>query len=258
MRRREFLGTASAAIAATAAGPIAGWAASDLELLNPGVLTSATEGTYPPFSMRKPDGELDGLEMRIMGEICNRLELEYEPVIVKWDSMLVGLQAGHFDIVGNAMGITAERQKAVTFCDGWIETGARVVVRKDSAYASPDELQGKDIGAIAASTFIPIVEQLGGNLKAYKADVDGMQGPGQRQYRSSHSGEHCGELRDHQVETAAAIASGIDRSGTTRMGSQDGQAEPGPCHQRHKGRNGCRRQGRRTLRRHHRLRPIAE
>lgn len=175
MRRREFLGTASAAVAATAAGPIVGWAASDLELLNPGVLTSATEGTYPPFSMRKPNGELDGLEMRIMGEICNRLELEYQPVIVKWDSMLVGLQANHFDIVGNAMGITAERQKAVTFCDGWIETGARVVVHKDSDYTSPDELREKNIGAIAASTFIPIVEQLGGNLKAYKADVDGMQ-----------------------------------------------------------------------------------
>lgn len=175
MKRRDFLGKAGAAMAATAVAPIAGRAASDLELLAPGVLTSATEGTYPPFSMRKPSGELDGLEMRIMGEICNRLELDYQPVIVKWDSMLVGLQADHFDIVGNAMGITAERQKAVTFCDGWIETGARAVVHRDSGYASADELRGKDIGAIAASTFIPIVEQLGGNLKAYKADVDGMQ-----------------------------------------------------------------------------------
>ncbi len=175
MKRREFLGTVGATFAATALVPGLGRAADELELLTPGVLTSATEGTYPPFSMRTPDGELDGLEMRIMGEICNRLGLEYEPVIVKWDSMLVGLQAEHFDIVGNAMGITAQRQEAVTFCDGWIETGARVVVHRDSAYAGPDELRGKKIGAIAASTFIPIVEQLGGDLMAYKADVDGMQ-----------------------------------------------------------------------------------
>ena len=175
MKKREFLGTMSAAAATAAFAPKLSWASDDLELLTPGVLTSATEGTYPPFSMRLPSGELDGLEMRIMGEICNRLGLEYEPVIVKWESMLVGLQAGHFDIVGNAMGITAERQKAVTFCDGWIETGARVVVRRDSEYSSPDQLRGEKIGAIAASTFIPIVEQLGGDLKAYKADVDGMQ-----------------------------------------------------------------------------------
>ncbi|MDE0111747.1 MAG: transporter substrate-binding domain-containing protein [Albidovulum sp.] len=175
MRKREFLGAMSAAAATAAFAPKLAWASDDLELLSPGVLKSATEGTYPPFSMRLPSGELDGLEMRIMGEICNRLGLEYEPVIVKWESMLVGLQAEHFDIVGNAMGITAERQKAVTFCDGWIETGARVVVRRDSDYSSPDQLRGEKIGAIAASTFIPIVEQLRGDLKAYKADVDGMQ-----------------------------------------------------------------------------------
>ncbi len=175
MKKREFLGAMSAAAATAVFAPKPGWASDELELLTPGVLTSATEGTYPPFSMRLPSGELDGLEMRIMGEICSRLDLAYEPVIVKWESMLVGLQADHFDIVGNAMGITAERQKAVTFCDGWIETGARVVVHKDSEYSSPDQLSGEKIGAIAASTFIPIVEQLGGDLKAYKADVDGMQ-----------------------------------------------------------------------------------
>ncbi|MDE0210982.1 MAG: transporter substrate-binding domain-containing protein [Boseongicola sp.] len=174
MKRREFVAFAGASTAATLiAGPV--FAQGELELITPGVLTSATEGGYPPFSMRKPNGELDGLEMRIMGEICKRLGLKYEPVIVKWESMLVGLQANQYDIVGNAMGITEERQKAVTFCDGWVETGAQVVVREGSDYSSADQLRGKKIGAIAASTFIPIVESLGGELKAYKGDIDGMQ-----------------------------------------------------------------------------------
>ena len=31
------------------------------------------------------------------------------------------------------------------------------------------------IGAIAASTFIPVIEKLGGEVKAYKADVDAIQ-----------------------------------------------------------------------------------
>ena len=177
MKRRQFLKTTGTAAASALAAPLVMRSASaaDLELLNAGELTSATEGTYPPFSMQGADGKLDGLEMRIMGEICRRLELEYKPVIVKWESMLVGLQANHFDIVGNAMGITAKRQEAVTFCDGWLETGARVVVREDSAYKMHDEMNGKVIGAIAASTFIPIIEKLGGEVKAYKADVDAMQ-----------------------------------------------------------------------------------
>ena len=177
MKRRDILKTAGALGASAIAAPLVlrSANAAELELLAAGELTSATEGTYPPFSMQGPDGKLDGLEMRIMGEICRRLELEYKPVIVKWESMLVGLQANHFDIVGNAMGITAKRQEAVTFCDGWLETGARVVVQADSAYQSHDEMSGKVIGAIAASTFIPIIEKLGGEVKAYKADVDAMQ-----------------------------------------------------------------------------------
>ena len=118
MKRRDILKTAGALGASVLAAPcvMRSASAAELELLTPGVLTCATEGTYPPFSMQGPDGKLDGLEMRIMGEICRRLELEYKPVIVKWESMLVGLQANHFDIVGNAMGITPKRQEAVTFC----------------------------------------------------------------------------------------------------------------------------------------------
>ena len=177
MDRRKFMKAGGFLAVSTIAMPLVvrSSEAAGLELLTPGVLTSATEGTYPPFSMKKPDGTLDGLEMRIMGEICRRLKLEYKPVIVKWDSMLVALMAGHFDIVGNAMGITPKRQKAVTFCDGWLETGARAVVKEDSPYQTHADLKGKTIGAIAASTFIPVVKRLGGNLKAYKADVDGMQ-----------------------------------------------------------------------------------
>lgn len=177
MKRRQFLKTTGTAAASALAAPfvIRSASAAELELLTPGELTSATEGTYPPFSMQSADGKLDGLEMRIMGEICGRLALEYKPVIVKWDSMLIGLQANHFDIVGNAMGITAKRQEAVTFCDGWLESGARVVVREDSAYQAHSEMSGKTIGAITASIFIPIIENLGGEVKAYKADVDAMQ-----------------------------------------------------------------------------------
>ena len=51
--------------------------AADLELLQPGKLQVATEGTYPPFSMRSPDGQLDGLEIRVMKEVAKRLGLEY-------------------------------------------------------------------------------------------------------------------------------------------------------------------------------------
>ena len=73
--------------------------------------------------MRAPDGTLDGLEIRVGKEIAKRLGLEYTPVIIKWELLLVGLAADQYDFASDAMDITEERQKAVTFADGWLEFG---------------------------------------------------------------------------------------------------------------------------------------
>jgi polar amino acid transport system substrate-binding protein len=164
-----------AVAAITMAFATAAVAEGELELLVPGELSAATEGTYPPFSMRAPDGELDGLEIRVMKEIAHRLGLEYKPVLVKWESVLIGLEAEQYDIVSVAMDITAERQEKVTFADGWLESGGRVVVRNDSEITVPADVKGKAVGALVASNWSKIAEALGAEVKVYKAESDAMQ-----------------------------------------------------------------------------------
>ncbi|MGY3442722.1 MULTISPECIES: transporter substrate-binding domain-containing protein [unclassified Bradyrhizobium] len=149
--------------------------ASDLELLQPGKLQVATQGTFAPFSMRRPDGELDGLEIRVGKEIARRLGLEYTPVITQFDAALVGLLAGQFDMTSVSMDITPARQKQVTFADGWLASGATILTRKDTGIRTGADLKGKNVGAVAASTFGKIAEQNGATLKSYKAEVDAVQ-----------------------------------------------------------------------------------
>lgn len=161
--------------AATMAFATGATAADELELLEPGKLSVATEGTYPPFSMRSPTGELDGLEVRVVREIATRLGLEYVPVLMKWDSLLVGLEAEQFDIISAAMDITAERQKQVTFSDGWLESGGRIIVRLDSDLTAPAEVKDRQVGGLVASNWTKIAEELGATVKSYKAESDGLQ-----------------------------------------------------------------------------------
>ncbi|UHS63085.1 transporter substrate-binding domain-containing protein [Agrobacterium vaccinii] len=149
--------------------------AADLELLQPGKLMVATEGTYAPFSMRAPDGKLDGLEIRVMQEVAKRLNLEYTPVLIKWDSLLVGLQADQYDVISAAMDITEARQKQVTFSNGWLESGGRVVTAKDSPIKSAADLKGKPVGALVSSSWTKIAEEKGATVKGYKAESDAMQ-----------------------------------------------------------------------------------
>lgn len=151
------------------------YASDDLELLEPGVLSTATEGAFAPFSYRTAGGDLEGFELAIIREVADRLDLEHKPVVTKWDSILVGLQADQYDMISNPMGITEERQEAVTFCTAWVESGAKLVVARTSDIQKLDQVSGKTIGVIVASTFIPMAEELGGEIKLYKSDPEALQ-----------------------------------------------------------------------------------
>jgi polar amino acid transport system substrate-binding protein len=149
--------------------------AEELELIQPGKLLIATEGTYPPFSMRGSDGELDGLEIRVGKEIAKRLGLEYTPVIIKWESLLVGLAADQYDFASDAMDITEARQKEVTFADGWLESGGRVMTKKDSEIKKSDDIKGHAVGVLVASTWEKLATERGATVKTYKAESDAIQ-----------------------------------------------------------------------------------
>jgi polar amino acid transport system substrate-binding protein len=149
--------------------------AEPLDLVQPGKLTVATQGTFPPFSMRTPDGQLDGLEIRVMREVARRLHLEYTPVLTQWDALLVGLQAKKYDIISASMDITAERQKSILFSDGWLESGGRVVTLKGSPIHSAADLKDKTVGALVSSTFAKLAIEHGAKLKSYRLETDAIQ-----------------------------------------------------------------------------------
>ena len=176
-RRNILIGTA-AGLAAPMISASRSAASEALELNKPGILTAAAEGTFPPYSFLNENGEYDGIGRKAMAEIAHRLDLEYNPVITKWESLLVGILANKFDIAASAMGINAERQEQVYFCDGWVESGSRLFVRDDSPYMSSSDLKGKRVGAIVASIFIPVAESIvgeDGEVPVFQADVEGMQ-----------------------------------------------------------------------------------
>lgn len=168
------LGLLAAGLALALTAPAA--ADETLELNTPGEITISTEGTFPPFSMRTPAGELDGVEIRLWTEIAKRLGLEYKPVIMKWESTLVGLKAGQFDVMGTTMDITEERRKQILYSDGWIQSGGVLLVQEGSDIETVEDMKGRTIGALVASTYITDSEPYGPKeIKAYKSEPDAYQ-----------------------------------------------------------------------------------
>jgi len=163
--------------ACIALAPVNRIQAQALELIKPGEISVATEGTFPPFSMTDARGQVDGLEVRVMRELAKRMGLQYKPVVIKWESLLIGLQADQYDMSSAAMDITEARQQQVTFVDGWLESGGRLIVqRADASIAKPEDIKGKTVGVLVASTWAKLAEGLGAkDVKLYKAETDAIQ-----------------------------------------------------------------------------------
>ncbi|MBX8801592.1 transporter substrate-binding domain-containing protein [Pseudochrobactrum lubricantis] len=89
------------------------------------------EGAFPPFNSTKANGELVGLDLDVMKEVCKRAKLECNISAQDWDSLTPSLVAGKFDIMLTA-GPTEERRKVIDFTNPYVITPNTFLVASDS------------------------------------------------------------------------------------------------------------------------------
>lgn len=134
-----------------------------------GVMKVGFEGTYPPFNYQDDDGEFTGFDVDISNEIGDRLGVEVEFITSKWAGLIGGLEADKFDIIIAQMTVTDERKESVDFTDPYVTTGAVIVTHEDTEdLTSLEELDGKEVGAAAGTSFADLAETAeGANVKLY-------------------------------------------------------------------------------------------
>lgn len=112
-----------------------------------GVLRVATEGTYPPWSFKDSQGQLQGWDIDVANALCEKLKMKCEIVAQDWDGIIPGLLALKYDAIVASMAITEERKKRVDFTDKYKSTISRFVAKKGTSQdVSPAGLKGKLIG----------------------------------------------------------------------------------------------------------------
>ncbi len=111
----------------------------------------ATEGAYPPFNAKDASGELTGFDVEIAKALCEEMKATCEIVAQDWDGIIPGLVAEKYDAIIASMSITDERKEIVDFTDRYYSNHLRMVAKKDSGIASPDDLTGKTVGAQRAT-----------------------------------------------------------------------------------------------------------
>ena len=97
-----------------------------------------TEGAYPPWNDTDPSGALVGFEIDLGKELCAIMKRECDFVPQDWDGMIPALLMRKFDVIMAGMSITPERQKTITFTQGYATEPATLAVMKGSSLEGMD------------------------------------------------------------------------------------------------------------------------
>ena len=91
-----------------------------------------TEGAYPPWNSKDESGKLFGFEVELAWTLCRYIGQQCTIVEQDWDGMIPALIMRKFDAIMAGMSITAERQKAISFSQGYADEVASLAVMKGS------------------------------------------------------------------------------------------------------------------------------
>ncbi len=101
-----------------------------------------TEGAYPPWNSKDASGNLIGFEVELAQELCTIMKYDCTIVEQDWDGMIPALVMRKFDAIMAGMSITAERQKTITFSQGYADEVASLAVMKGSSLEGIDTPEG--------------------------------------------------------------------------------------------------------------------
>ena len=101
-----------------------------------------TEGAYPLWNSKDASGKLIGFEVELAYTLCRYIGQQCEIVEQDWDGMIPALIMRKFDAIMAGMSITAERQKAISFSQGYADEVASLAVMKGSDLEGMDTPEG--------------------------------------------------------------------------------------------------------------------
>jgi len=125
-------------------------AAADLGLATPGVLMVASDIPYAPFEFTEPGSdEVKGFDVDLVEAIAATQGIDDVRFVDQgFDSIILSIRQGRFDMSASAWTITAERAKQVAFGDGYFSANQAILVKADDDSVSAlEDLENKTIAA---------------------------------------------------------------------------------------------------------------
>ncbi|HEK9101607.1 ABC transporter substrate-binding protein [Bacillus pfraonensis] len=135
----------------------------------------AMSGLYKPFNFKENDGKLVGFDVEIGEALAKKMGMKPVPVTNPWETLIQGLKAKKYDVILGSMAITEDRLKAVNFSNPYYRSGAQIfVAKKNDSISSAEDLKGKKVGVVKASTFKTLVAKQTDQITEYDSDITAL------------------------------------------------------------------------------------
>lgn len=135
------------------------------QILEEGVITIGTEGTYSPNSYHDESGNLVGFDVEVAEKIAEKLGVRAEFVESEWDSLFAGMDSGRIDIVVNEVEASEERREKYDFSEPYTYIqGALLVAEDNDEIQSVEDLEGKRAAQNLTSSWGQLAESYGAEL----------------------------------------------------------------------------------------------
>lgn len=95
----------------------------------------ATEGAFPPYNLTRPDGTLDGYDIELGKNLCERMKIKCTFLAQAFDGIIPALNAGKFDAIMAGMSATEKRKEVIDFSMSYGSTGQSFATLKDGPLA---------------------------------------------------------------------------------------------------------------------------
>jgi polar amino acid transport system substrate-binding protein len=128
-------------------------------LQEPGTITAAVSTDQPPFASATKEGKPTGFIVDLTDEVAKRLDLKVVYKASTVPGALQGLTSGQYDLAASGLGVTAERQKSVSFTKGLYWSTTDVLTRTNSKATALSAFSGKPVGAVTGSVQQDFVKQ---------------------------------------------------------------------------------------------------
>ncbi|WP_163751603.1 ABC transporter substrate-binding protein [Mycolicibacterium helvum] len=132
-----------------------------------GVITVATDPSYPPCDFTNDAGQIDGFNHDLLMAMAPRLGVKIEQKSITFDGLLPGVQSGRFTAAMECITDNLEREKTVKFVDYAYATKSLLVSSKSDKgiTENPLTLCGLNAGVQTGTEFVSDVDLFNKNCQ---------------------------------------------------------------------------------------------